>query len=66
VPFLLLCGRYDYFFPYEPSQKPFFERAGTPAEHKRHVAADSGHSVPRDQYLKEVLAWLDRYFGPAR
>ena len=65
-PLLLLCGRYDYFFPYEASQKPFFERLGTAPEDKRHVVVDSGHSVPRADYLKEVLGWLDKYFGPAR
>jgi hypothetical protein len=32
---------------YEASQKPFFERLGTPPEHKRHVTVNSGHGVPR-------------------
>ena len=65
-PLLLLAGRYDYFFPYEASQEPFVERLGTPPEHKRHVLVESGHSVPRSEYLTEVLGWLDEYFGPAR
>jgi hypothetical protein len=26
---------------------------------------EGGHSVPRTQLVKETLAWLDRYFGPA-
>jgi pimeloyl-ACP methyl ester carboxylesterase len=66
VPVLFLCGRYDYFFPYEASQRPFFERLGTPSEDKRHVIVDSAHSVPRSEYLREVLSWLDRYYGAAR
>jgi len=66
VPVLFLCGRYDYFFPYEASQKPFFERLGTPSGDKRHVVVDSAHSVPRSDYLREVLDWLDRYYGAAR
>jgi dienelactone hydrolase len=66
LPLLLLCGRHDYFFPYEQSQKPFFERIGTPSEHKRHVTVEAGHSVPRAEYLREVLGWIDRYFGPAQ
>jgi dienelactone hydrolase len=65
VPTLLLCGRHDFFFPYETSQKPFFDLLGTPAEHKRHVTVEAGHSVPRHEYFREVLGWLDRYFGPA-
>jgi eukaryotic-like serine/threonine-protein kinase len=66
VPVLLLCGRYDPFYPYEASQKPFFERLGTPADHKRHVAVEAAHSVPRSEYLRELLGWLDKYFGTTR
>jgi dienelactone hydrolase len=66
LPTLLLNGRYDFFFPYEASQKPFFERIGTPAEDKRHVTVEAAHSVPRAEYLRELLGWLDKYFGPAR
>jgi formylglycine-generating enzyme required for sulfatase activity/dienelactone hydrolase len=65
-PLLLLCGRYDFFLPYETSQKAFFNLIGTAPEHKKHVAVEAGHSVPRSEYLREVLSWLDRYFGPAR
>jgi dienelactone hydrolase len=64
VPSLLLNGRFDFFFPYEESQKPFFERLGT--ADKRHVTVDAGHSVPRAEYLRELLGWLDKHFGPAR
>jgi hypothetical protein len=39
---------------------------GTPHEHKRHVIVEAGHSVPRTEYLREVLGWLDKYFGAAR
>ena len=65
-PLLLVTGRYDYFIPYEPAQKTFFQLVGTPAEHKRHVVAEAPHAVPRADYLPEVLGWLDKYFGPAR
>jgi hypothetical protein len=41
-------------------------RLGTPPEHKRHVTVNSGHGVPRSDYLKEMLGFLDKYFGPAR
>lgn len=40
---------------------------GTPPEHKRLVALEGGH-VPNDRrgFMREVLAWLDKYFGPVR
>lgn len=63
TPVLMLNGKYDFFFPYETSQRPFFELLGTPKEHKRIIAYEGGHSVPRTQLVKETLAWLDRYFG---
>jgi dienelactone hydrolase len=66
VPTILMGGRYDYFIPYESAQKPFFERLGTPPEHKKHVVFEAPHSIPRSDYISEMLAWLDRYFGPAR
>ena len=37
---------------------------GTPAEDKKWVVYDGGHSVPRTQRIRESLAWLDRYLGP--
>jgi dienelactone hydrolase len=65
-PVLLLCGRHDFFFPYETSQKPFFERLGTAPEHKRHVTVEASHAVPRSEYLREMLGWLDQYYGSAQ
>jgi dienelactone hydrolase len=64
VPVLMLNGRYDFFFPLETSQEPFFERLGTPPEHKRMFVYEKGHSVPRTELIKETLDWLDRYLGP--
>jgi hypothetical protein len=60
----MINGRYDFFFPLETSQRPLYELLGTPAEHKRWVVYDGGHSVPRTQLIEESLAWLDRYLGP--
>jgi dienelactone hydrolase/predicted Ser/Thr protein kinase len=66
VPVLMLNGRYDYTFPLESSQAPFFRWLGTPEPDKRHVVDDSAHDVMvnRTQVLKEVLAWLDQRLGP--
>jgi cephalosporin-C deacetylase-like acetyl esterase len=65
IPVLMMGGRHDYVFPLETSQKPMFERLGTPSEHKRHVVFDAGHSnFPRSDVIREVLGWLDKYLGP--
>ncbi|MHC4540263.1 MAG: bifunctional serine/threonine-protein kinase/formylglycine-generating enzyme family protein [Planctomycetota bacterium] len=66
VPVLMLNGRYDHFFPLETSQIPMFELLGTPLEHKKHVVYDTGHFVPRNQLVSEILNWLDRYLGPVK
>jgi formylglycine-generating enzyme required for sulfatase activity/dienelactone hydrolase len=66
VPVLMLNGRYDYYFPVESSQRPFFRFLGTPSQHKRQVISEGGHSVPRTQLIAEILNWLDRYLGPVR
>lgn len=64
TPVLMLNGKYDFIFPYETSQIPFFTLLGTPKEHKEIFVYEGGHSVPGTQIAKETLAWLDRYLGP--
>jgi dipeptidyl aminopeptidase/acylaminoacyl peptidase len=64
IPVLMLNGKYDFYFPVETSQKPMFRSLGTAPEHKRHIVYDTGHSIPRNELIKETLAWLDRYLGP--
>jgi len=64
VPVLMLNGKHDFFFPYETSQRPFFELLGTPREHKKMFVYEGGHAVPRTELVKEMLAWLDQYLGP--
>ncbi len=64
TPVLMLNGKYDFFFPYETSQLPFFTLLGTPKEHKEIFVYEGGHTVPATQTAKETLAWLDRYLGP--
>ncbi len=66
VPVLMLNGRYDFFFPVESAQLPFFRLLGTPPQHKRQVISEGSHFVPRNQAIAEVLGWLDRYLGPVR
>jgi pimeloyl-ACP methyl ester carboxylesterase len=66
APVLMLNGRYDFSFPVETSQKPLIQFLGTPIEHKRHMLYDTGHALPRAEFIKETLAWLDRYLGPVK
>jgi dienelactone hydrolase len=65
VPVLMLNGRDDFLFPLETSQLPLFRLLGTPPAHKRHVLYNGGHNVFDLQVIREILDWLDRYFGPA-
>lgn len=62
-PVLMLNGRHDMFFPVETSQKPMFDLLGTPIENKRMIIYDSGHLVPRTDFVKESLLWFDKYLG---
>ena len=66
TPVLMLNGKYDFFFPYETAQLPFYKLLGTPKEHKELFVYDGGHTVPRTSLIKETLAWLDRYLGPVK
>jgi pimeloyl-ACP methyl ester carboxylesterase len=63
-PVLMVNGRYDFFFPVEETQVPMFKHLGTPGKDKRHLVLEAGHVPPNDVLTKEVLDWLDRYFGP--
>ena len=65
-PVLMLNGKYDFFFPSETAQKPFFQFLGTPAPDKKWILYEGGHDVPRTDLIKESLAWLDKYLGPVR
>jgi formylglycine-generating enzyme required for sulfatase activity/dienelactone hydrolase len=65
-PALLVTGRYDFFFPVESSQAPFFRLLGAPGQDKRFVVFESGHIPPTDLTMKEILDWFDRYLSPAR
>jgi len=66
MPFLMLHGKYDTIFPYETSIKPMFDLLGTPDEHKELKLYETDHIPPRKEFIKEILAWLDRYLGPLK
>jgi predicted Ser/Thr protein kinase len=66
MPTLMLNGRYDTSFGLEEGIKPMFDLLGTPAGHKRLIVYDTDHIPPRNEYIKETLAWLDKYLGPVK
>ncbi len=62
-PVLMLNGKYDMFFPVETAQKPMYNFLGTPKDQKKIIIYDVGHLVPRTEFVKETLLWLDKYLG---
>ena len=65
-PVLMLNGKHDMFFPLETSQKPMYDLLGTPKENKKIIIYESGHLVPRTEFVKETLIWYDKYIGPVK
>ncbi|WP_019671195.1 SUMF1/EgtB/PvdO family nonheme iron enzyme [Eudoraea adriatica] len=65
-PILMLNGKHDMFFPLETSQKPMYDLLGTPARDKKRIVYESGHLVPRTDFVKETLLWFDQYLGPVK
>jgi eukaryotic-like serine/threonine-protein kinase len=65
-PVLMVNGKHDMFFPVETSQKPMFELLGTPKKDKKIYIYESGHLVPRTDFVRESLLWFDQYLGVAQ
>ena len=65
-PVLMLNGKHDMFFPLETSQKPMFDLLGTSKENKKMIIYESGHLVPRTDFVKETLLWYDLYLGTVK
>jgi serine/threonine protein kinase/formylglycine-generating enzyme required for sulfatase activity/predicted esterase len=63
-PVLMLNGHYDFFFPVDSSQEPFFRLLGSAKDQKKHLLYETGHNIPRNELIKETLNWLDQYLGP--
>jgi hypothetical protein len=66
IPTLMLNGKYDAIIPPELSQRPMFELLGTPAEQKKYLLYETDHIPPRIEYIRETLAWLDKYLDPVK
>jgi dienelactone hydrolase len=63
IPVLMLNGRFDFFGPTAISQEPMFNLLGTPAEHKHRVVYETSHMIPRNEMIKEVVNWMEKYWG---
>lgn len=61
----MVNGRYDATFPFESAQVPLFHALGTPAADTRQVVFETPHDVRlrRDDLVREVLGWYDKYLG---
>jgi dienelactone hydrolase/predicted Ser/Thr protein kinase len=66
TPTLMINGKYDLTLRLETEIKPMFDLLGTPAKDKRLVLSESDHGPLRNDYIKETLAWLDKYLGPVK
>jgi dienelactone hydrolase len=67
TPVLMINGRHDAIEPYESAQLPMFRLWGTPAADRKHVVFETGHGpFPPNPLRKEVLDFLEKYFGAPR
>jgi dienelactone hydrolase len=64
IPTLMLNGKYDISI--DERIKPMYELLGTPPENKHLILYETDHIPPRSEYIKETLAWLNKYLGPVR
>jgi dienelactone hydrolase len=64
MPTLMLNGKYDNSL--DTGVKPMFELLGTPAETKQLKLYETDHIPPTKEFIKETLAWLDKYLGPVK
>jgi dienelactone hydrolase len=65
-PVLMLNVKHDMYFPVETSQKPMYHLLGTKEPDKKMIIYNAGHLVPSKDFVKETLAWFDKYLGPVR
>jgi predicted esterase len=61
TPTLIINGKFDAVFPYEHSQKYFYNLLGTPTSEKKLVLLDCGHLPTRSVVIKETLPWFENY-----
>jgi cephalosporin-C deacetylase-like acetyl esterase len=65
-PTLMLNGHYDFFFPVDSTQIPFYNLLGPKKDQKKRVQYETGHNIPRNELIKEMLKWYDLWLGPVQ
>ncbi len=65
-PTLMLNGHYDFFFPVDSTQLPFYNLLGSKKDQKKRIQYDTGHNIPRNELIKETLNWFDLWLGPVQ
>ena len=65
-PTLMLNGHYDFFFPVDSTQIPFYNLLGAKKDQKKRIQYETGHNIPRNELIKEALNWLDLWLGPVQ
>lgn len=63
IPVLMLNGKYDMLMTYEIKVKPFYDLLGTQEKDKRLCLFETDHNIPKSDMVREVINWLDKYFG---
>jgi dienelactone hydrolase len=66
IPTLMLHGIYDRNVNFNFEAVPMFDLLGTPDDHKKMITYKTDHILPQNEFIKESLAWLDKYFGPVK
>jgi len=65
-PTLMLNGHYDFFFPVDSTQIPFYNLLGPKKDQKKRIQYETGHNIPRNELIKETLNWYDLWLGPVQ
>jgi len=63
IPTLMINGQFDSIFRLENEVMNLYNLLGTLEADKKLVLFDSDHLAPREDLVRETLAWLDQYFG---
>jgi len=64
MPTLMVNGKYDAGL--EIRVKPMYDLLGTPVGQKDLKLYETDHIPPRTEYIRDTLAWLDKYLGPVK
>jgi len=49
--------------PYRDLARADVQTARDPCEHKHRVVYDSSRRIPRNEMIKEVVGWMEKYWG---